>query len=59
MYVIELTRNQYSGKLLWYGIPGKLLYAAVLWASYRSHQKGRLIWKGREYPVGTSAASKR
>ncbi len=57
LYRIELRHNQYSGKLVWYGLPGKLLYAAVLWASYRSHQKGTLAWKGREYPVGTPHAS--
>ena len=58
-YRRELIRNQFSASLTWYGIPGKLLYAAVLWASYRAHQKGSLAWKGREYPVGTPSASKR
>jgi glycosyltransferase involved in cell wall biosynthesis len=58
LYGWELARNQFSLKLVWYGIPGKFLYAGVLWASYRSHQKGSLTWKGREYPVGTSGASK-
>lgn len=57
-YQRVLARNQYPLKLIWYGIPGKLLYCAVLWESYRSHQKGSLAWKGREYPVGTSGASK-
>jgi hypothetical protein len=23
----------------------------VLWASYRRHAKGKVAWKGREYPV--------
>jgi glycosyltransferase involved in cell wall biosynthesis len=59
LYRMELRHYQYSGKLVWYGLPGKLLYAAVLWASWRSHQIGRLSWKGREYPVGTPSASKR
>ena len=56
-YRRELRNNQYSASLVWFGIPGKLLYAAVLWASYRAHQKGHLAWKGREYPVGTPQAS--
>jgi len=54
----ELRRNQFPTKLLWYGIPGSLLYAGLLWASYRSHIKGKLNWKGREYPVSTPGASK-
>ena len=58
-YSRELQRNQYASGLIWYGIPGKLLYAAVLFASLLSHRKGVLTWKGREYPAGTSAASKR
>jgi glycosyltransferase involved in cell wall biosynthesis len=59
LYSRELKRNQFASGLAWYGIPGKLLYAAVLFASFISHRKGVLTWKGREYPVGTSAASKR
>ena len=37
---------------------GRLLFAGLLWASYRSHRRGKLEWKGREYPVGTPGASK-
>lgn len=59
MYVVELIRNKFPAMLAWYGIPGKFLYAGALWASYRNHQKGTLAWKGREYPVGISDASKR
>jgi glycosyltransferase involved in cell wall biosynthesis len=54
----ELRRNQFPAILCWYGIIGRLLFAGVLWASYRSHRRGRLEWKGREYPVGTPGASK-
>ncbi len=56
-YSRELAANQFSRTLTCYGLPGKFLYAAVLWASYRSYQKGSLWWKGREYPVGTPHAS--
>jgi len=58
VYEGELKRNQFATALIWYGIPGRLLYAGVLGASYRSHVKGKLKWKGREYPVGTPGASK-
>lgn len=53
----ELGRNQFPARLVRYGIPGRLLFAGVLWASYRSHRRGKLEWKGREYPVGTPGAS--
>jgi glycosyltransferase involved in cell wall biosynthesis len=53
----ELRRNQFPPRLAWYGIPGRLLFAGVLWASYRSHRRGKLEWKGREYPAGTPGAS--
>jgi glycosyltransferase involved in cell wall biosynthesis len=53
----DLRRNQFPARLICYGIPGRLLFAGVLWASYRSHRRGKLEWKGREYPVGTPRAS--
>jgi hypothetical protein len=56
-YAGELKRNQFPTRLVWYGIPGRLLFAAVLWVSYRSHKKGKLEWKGRKYPAGTPGAS--
>jgi glycosyltransferase involved in cell wall biosynthesis len=54
----ELKRAQFPSGLVWYGIPGRLLFGAVLRASYRSYRKGKLEWKGREYPAGTPDASK-
>lgn len=57
-YDRELKRNQFPTRLIWYGIPGRLLFAGVLWASYRAYRRGKLEWKGREYPVGTPGASK-
>jgi glycosyltransferase involved in cell wall biosynthesis/cbb3-type cytochrome oxidase subunit 3 len=56
-YYRELRRNQFEGSLARYGIFGRTLFAGVLWVSYRSHKKGTLKWKGREYPVGTPNAS--
>ena len=54
----ELTRGGFSPSLAWYTVPGKLLFAAVLSASYLAHRRGKLEWKGREYPGGTPDASK-
>ena len=53
----ELRRNEFPPRLIWFGIPGRLLFASVLWASYRSYRKGKLEWKGREYPASTPGAS--
>jgi len=57
-YGTDLRKNGFSPYLGLYGIPGRLLFAGVLLASFRSHRRGRLAWKGREYPVGTPGASK-
>jgi cellulose synthase/poly-beta-1,6-N-acetylglucosamine synthase-like glycosyltransferase len=57
-YGLELKRGGFSPGLLIYGIPGRILFAAVLWASYQVHRRGRLEWKGRAYPVDTPDASK-
>jgi glycosyltransferase involved in cell wall biosynthesis len=57
-YGSELTRNQYPFSLILYYIPGALLYSGVLWASYRSHARGIVEWKGREYPVEVAGTSK-
>ena len=58
MHFQALRRSHFSPAFTGYLIPGSLLYTAVLWASYRSHTRGKLVWKGREYPVGTPHASK-
>jgi glycosyltransferase involved in cell wall biosynthesis len=57
-YDAELESSGFSPRLLAYAIPGRILFTALLWASYRSHRSGRLEWKGRAYPVGTPRASK-
>ena len=58
MHFQALRRSHFSPAFTGYLIPGSLLYTAVLCASYRSHARGKLEWKGREYPVGTPHASK-
>jgi len=57
-YDAELESSGFSPRLLAYAIQGRILFSALLWASYRSHRKGRLDWKGRTYPAGTPRASK-
>ena len=57
-YRRRLRRNQFPASLACYVIPGGVLFSSMLWASYRDCRKGRLEWKGREYPVGTPRASK-
>lgn len=50
-YGSELVRNQYPLSLIIYYLPAVFLYTGVLAASYRSHARGRVQWKGREYRV--------
>lgn len=51
-YARELRRNRYSARLILYYVPGVCLYAAVVAASAWNHRRGKIVWKGREYPVG-------
>ncbi|MDQ1405202.1 MAG: hypothetical protein QOG55_831 [Acidobacteriaceae bacterium] len=57
-YGSELVRNQYPFAFIIYYIPAAFLYAGVLAASYRSHIRGKVQWKGREYSTGTREAQK-
>ena len=50
-YGLELRSNQFSGSLILYYVPAVVLYAGVLWASYRAHVRGKVEWKGREISV--------
>ncbi len=58
IYGLDLARNHYPFSFIFYYIPGAFLYAGVLWASYRSHVKGRIAWKGREYSIGAPESVK-
>jgi glycosyltransferase involved in cell wall biosynthesis len=51
-YGLELRSNQFPGSLILYYVPAVVLYAGVLWASYRAHVRGKVEWKGREISVG-------
>src|SRR5262249_44227842 len=57
-YGLALTRNHFPFKLVIYYLPAVVLYAAALWASHETYAKGKVSWKGREYPVGAGGASK-
>jgi glycosyltransferase involved in cell wall biosynthesis len=57
-YGLALTRNQFPFKFIIYYLPAVFLYAGALWASHESYAKGKVSWKGREYPVGSPGASK-
>jgi glycosyltransferase involved in cell wall biosynthesis len=58
IYGLDLVRNQLPFSLIFYYVPGALLYAGVLWASYRSHVNGRIFWKDREYSIGAPESVK-
>jgi len=51
VYASTLLRNQFRGIYILYYIPAVVLYAGVLWASYRAHAQGVVEWKGRRISV--------
>jgi glycosyltransferase involved in cell wall biosynthesis len=51
VYASALLRNQFRGIFILYYIPAVVLYAGVLWASYRAHAQGVVEWKGRRVSV--------
>ncbi|HEV2222099.1 MAG TPA: glycosyltransferase, partial [Candidatus Acidoferrales bacterium] len=51
-YARALQRNRYSARFIIYYVPGVCLYAAVVAASGWKYWRGKVLWKGREYPVG-------
>jgi glycosyltransferase involved in cell wall biosynthesis len=57
-YGIDLRRNHFPFSLILYYVPAVLLFTCVLWASYRSHAKGKVEWKGREVPASVPGATR-
>jgi len=57
-YGSDLRRNHFPFSLILYYVPAVLLYTCVLWASYRSHAKGKVEWKGREVPVSVPGTTR-
>lgn len=53
-YGADLRRNHFRFSFILYYIPAAMLYACLVWVSYRSHAKGRVEWKGREYTVAAA-----
>lgn len=50
-YGAGLSSNRYPVKYILYYVPGVILYAGALWASYRAHVRGVVEWKGRAVSV--------
>jgi glycosyltransferase involved in cell wall biosynthesis len=57
-YGLDLSRNLFPFSFIFYYVPAVMLYAGVLWASYRSHVTGRIAWKGRVYSIETRGSSR-
>jgi glycosyltransferase involved in cell wall biosynthesis len=57
-YGLEISRNRYPFKFIIYYVPAVVMYAGVLWASFRCHARGKVEWKGREVPVTLPGASR-
>jgi glycosyltransferase involved in cell wall biosynthesis len=57
-YGLDLARNHFPFSSIFYYVPAVTLYVAVLWASYRSHVRGKIQWKGREYSVGAPESAR-
>lgn len=55
IYAAALSRNGFPVSRMLFYLPAVGLYAGVLAASWRSHARGRVRWKGREYAVGKPA----
>jgi glycosyltransferase involved in cell wall biosynthesis len=55
-YGLALAGNRFPISLILYYVPAVVLYAGVLWSSYRAHRKGKIEWKGREVSVGVPGA---
>ncbi len=52
-YAALLRRNGFPVSRVLYYLPAVALYATALAASASNYARGKVIWKGREYPVGT------
>ena len=50
-YAATLRRNRFPAALALYYVPAVALYTAVLLTSEWSYARGRVTWRGREYPV--------
>jgi glycosyltransferase involved in cell wall biosynthesis len=53
-YALALRANQKDYQGIQYYVPAVFLYCAALIASWRRYSQGSVMWKGREYPVGSA-----
>ncbi len=53
-YAALLHRNRFPISAILYYVPAVLLYSVALIVSAWRYARGSVIWKGREYPVGTA-----
>ncbi|HEV3218820.1 MAG TPA: glycosyltransferase family 2 protein [Candidatus Acidoferrales bacterium] len=56
-YAVALRSNQKDYQGIQYYVPAVFMYCATLITSWRRYSKGSVIWKGREYPVGSVGRS--
>jgi len=52
-YAAVLRGNRFPISRILYYVPAVILYSAALLVSARCYARGTVVWKGREYPVGT------
>ena len=55
-YAAALRRNRFPSSDVIYYLVGVVLYGCVLLSSDWHYARGKVVWKGREYPVGNSGA---
>jgi glycosyltransferase involved in cell wall biosynthesis len=55
-YAAQLRRNRFPRSDVLYYLAGVALYTGVLLSSDWHYARGKVVWKGREYPVGNSGA---
>jgi glycosyltransferase involved in cell wall biosynthesis len=58
-YAALLRRNHFPISRMLYYVPAVVLYATALAGSASNYARGKVVWKGREYPVGTPGATKK
>jgi hypothetical protein len=54
-YAALLRKNRFPLSSVLYYLAGVILYCAALLASDWGYARGKIAWKGREYPVATPA----
>jgi glycosyltransferase involved in cell wall biosynthesis len=55
-YAAQLRRNRFPRSDVIYYLAGVVLYGCVLLSSDWHYARGKVVWKGREYPVSNSGA---